>query len=222
MKRRILIITTIAVALTGFTNCKEKENQTTATEAQEVAEAPVVAVSYEVDVEASNISWKGFKPLESHNGDIQLASGSVAMENGSLTAGKFTIDMNSINNLDMEGGSKQSLEAHLKGTAEGKEDHFFNVAEYPFASFEMTGIAEVKGKMFLEGNLTIKDQTHNIQFPVSINTSETQVMLNSEPFTIDRTQWGVNYGSKSIFEDLGDKFINDDIELTIALVANKA
>ena len=45
--------------------------------------------------------------------------------------------------------------------------------------------------------------------------------LRSEPFTIDRTKWNVNYGSKSVFDNLGDKFIDDDIKLTIDLVAKK-
>ena len=46
--------------------------------------------------------------------------------------------------------------------------------------------------------------------------------IESEAFTIDRTKWGVNYGSKSVFDDLGDKFINDDIELKILVSAKKS
>ena len=46
--------------------------------------------------------------------------------------------------------------------------------------------------------------------------------IQSEAFIIDRTQWGVNYGSKSIFDDLGDKFINDDMELKILILAKKS
>ena len=47
--------------------------------------------------------------------------------------------------------------------------------------------------------------------------------LKSEPFTIDRTDWDVNYGSKSVFDSLvGDNVISDDIQLEIKVVANKA
>ena len=42
------------------------------------------------------------------------------------------------------------------------------------------------------------------------------------PFTIDRTQWNVQYGSKSIFADLKDKFIDDNIELQITIIAKAA
>ena len=46
--------------------------------------------------------------------------------------------------------------------------------------------------------------------------------LTSETFTIDRSKWNVKYGSKSFFDNLGDKFINDDIELKIMVKAVKA
>ncbi|MFT4780820.1 MAG: hypothetical protein ACJAZK_000675 [Psychroserpens sp.] len=46
--------------------------------------------------------------------------------------------------------------------------------------------------------------------------------IESEAFTIDKTKWGVNYESKSIFDDLGDKFVNDDMELKIMILAKKS
>jgi hypothetical protein len=46
--------------------------------------------------------------------------------------------------------------------------------------------------------------------------------LRSETFTIDRSKWNIKYKSKSFFDDLGDSFIDDEIELTVNLVANKA
>ena len=74
----------------------------------------------------------------------------------------------------------------------------------------------------LSGNLTLKDATNNISFPVSTNMEGNTMILKSETFTIDRSKWNVKYGSKSFFDNLGDKFINDDIELTINLIAEKA
>ena len=45
--------------------------------------------------------------------------------------------------------------------------------------------------------------------------------ISSEPFKINRVDFGVNYGSKSVFDDLKDKFINDDIELVVKAKATK-
>ncbi len=41
---------------------------------------------------------------------------------------------------------------------------------------------------------------------------------NTDP---NRTHWNVNYASKSIFDDLKDKFVNDEIELVVKLKATK-
>ena len=73
----------------------------------------------------------------------------------------------------------------------------------------------------IEGNLTLKEVKKNISFPPSTSLEGDTMVLTSEVFTINRTDWGVNYGSKSVFENLGDKFINDDIELKVNLTARQ-
>ncbi len=131
--------------------------------------------------------------------------------------------MTSIEVTDLKTGEgKEDLEGHLKGTAKEKEDHFFNVAKYPTAAFEVTGVTEKDGKKMMQGNLTIRDQKKSIEFPVSYGVNGNQMTLTSEPFTIDRTEWGVNYGSQSVFDNLGDKFISDDVALTVNIKATKA
>ncbi|MCH2489630.1 MAG: YceI family protein [Flavobacteriales bacterium] len=221
MKKVVLNIALVAFASLAFVACKDDKNSTTQEE-QEVVEASEAAATYTVNTEKSVIKWQGEKPTGSHNGTIQLASGTVEVQDQSIEAGNFTIDMNSIVDLDLEGESKQNLEAHLKGTVEGKEGDFFNVTEYPTATFELTGVSEQDGKTMVSGNLTMKDQTHNVTFPASVSFNENTMSLQSETFAIDRTKWGVNYGSKSVFDNLGDKFINDEIELTIELHASKS
>ncbi|MAL59636.1 MAG: lipid-binding protein [Flavobacteriaceae bacterium] len=221
MKKIMLNIALFAFIGIATISCKNN-NEAETTQAQEVAEAAPVAVEYTVDTEASQIHWKGSKPVKSHNGTISLASGMVMVMGDAVEAGKFTIDMNTITDLDLEGDMKTNLENHLKGTVEGKEGDFFNVTAYPFSTFQITEVATVEGKTMVSGNLTIKDKTHNISFPATISMEGNVLKLTSETFTIDRTQWGVNFGSKTVFDNLGEKFISDDIELTVNLVANKS
>ena len=109
--------------------------------------------------------------------------------------------------------------AKLKGHLQSPD--FFNVEEYPMAKFEVTDITTEGDKTMLSGNLTLKDVTNNISFPVNVDFNEDQMMLNSETFSIDRSKWNVKYGSKSFFDDLGDKFIDDKIELKVSLKANE-
>ena len=71
-------------------------------------------------------------------------------------------------------------------------------------------------------HLTLKGIKKNISFPATISSNDSETTITSDVFTINRTEWGVNYGSKSVFENLGDKFINDDIEIKVSLKAKKA
>ncbi|HLW32671.1 MAG TPA: YceI family protein, partial [Aequorivita sp.] len=128
------------------------------------------------------------------------------------------IDMQSIVVEDLQGEDKARLEAHLIGKVEGKEGDFFNATEFPNAKFEMTGIEN----NIVRGNLTIKDLTHAIEFPATVTIEGDTLVLKSEQFEIDRTKWGVNFGSKSIFPNLGDKFVSDTMKLTVSLQAKKA
>lgn len=217
MKSTFLKITLLTFIAVGAFSCKNTEKETE-TALEESAEATAMASEYKVDAAASQIMWEGAKPTGTHHGTIKIASGTVHINEGKVEAGNFVIDMNSINDEDLEGDQKANLEAHLKGTVEGKEGDFFNVKEFPTATFEMTGIEN----NMVKGNLTIKNKTNAIEFPATVTMEGDKMMLKSEAFEIDRTKWDVNYGSKSIFPNLGDKFINDTMKITVSLVATKA
>lgn len=217
MKSTTLKITVLAFLAVSTFSCKN--NETKAEETLEVAaEASDVAMNYEVDTNESIVKWEGSKPTATHFGEVKLASGTLSGHDGKIEAGNFMIDMNTITVGDLEGDDRAGLEAHLKGTAEGKEGDFFNSKEYPTAKFEMTGIEN----NIVKGNLTIKDQTHAIEFPAKVNVGEDKMTIESEQFELNRTKWGINFGSKSIFPNLGDKFISDTMNLSILIVANKA
>ncbi|MEL4307623.1 YceI family protein [Joostella sp. CR20] len=222
MKKRILSISVIA-CLAVFTACKsDKKNETTTSEAEAATAVTAEAVKFKAIPAESTIEWVGAKPTGEHTGTIAIESGVVSLKDGKVESGNFLIDMNSITVTDLDGDQKANLEAHLKGTVEGKEDHFFNVKEHPTAYFEVTGVEQKEGKTYLQGNLAIKGNKKNISFPVTVSENGDTVTVSSESFTIDRTEWNVNYGSKSVFDDLGDKFVNDDIEIKVTVKAKKA
>jgi len=221
MKIKFLSLFTMAVLFTALVSCKnETKNETEAADAEAAAEVSTEAAKYMVDKNESEIDWEGAKPTGTHTGTVKLESGVIRLED-SVLSGSFLIDMTSILVTDLEGDQKASLEDHLKGTVEGKEGDFFNVQKYPTAAFEITGVTEKDGKKMMSGNLTLKETKKNIEFPVMYEVAGNTMTLKSEPFTIDRTEWGVNYGSKSVFDNLGDKFINDDIQLEFTIVASQ-
>jgi len=221
MKTKYLNLFTILALAIVLGSCKNKADEDTTSDAETVTVADIDSQKYTTDVTKSSIEWRGFKPTGIHNGTINIENGSFMIKDGAIQSGTFLIDMKSIEVLDMEGEYKEKLEKHLMGTVEGKEDHFFDVNKFPTATFEVTGSETIDGKTNLSGNLTIKGIENNITFPVTVSNENDMLILTSDTFTIDRTKWNVNYGSKSIFDDLGDSFVNDEIELKINLVASK-
>ncbi|ALM20339.1 lipid-binding protein [Nonlabens sp. MIC269] len=217
MKTSFIKFASLALLLVGAVACKENKNEVDATEEKEVAEATVEAVTYTIDTEASNIAWVGSKPTEDHTGNISLKSGMVKVNGETLESGEFVIDMTSIEVTDLEGDKAASLKAHLEGTVEDQQTDFFNTPEYPTAKFVVTGIEDST----LSGNLTLKDVTKNVSFPVTVKYEGDKMMLDSEEFTINRTDWGIKYGSGTFFDIAANKAISDDIKLTVNLVGTK-
>ncbi|MDG1728371.1 MAG: YceI family protein [Algibacter sp.] len=211
---KILFITALIISITG---CKDKAKEATTT-AAEAVEKTVNSEIYNVNNEASIIEWKGFKPTGSHNGTISIERGVLDVTDGKIVGGSFIIDMTSIVVTDIPADDKGNakLKAHLTN------QDFFDVEKHPSAGFTITGLAEVEGKMMLSGNLSLKDAKNNVTFPVTVSNENGVITLTSETFSIDRTKWNVKYGSKSIFDNLGDKFINDDMELKVMVTAVKS
>ncbi len=224
----LIRITALMLIMGTFGACKNdvKGDKASVSEKGKVAETSD-ATTYKVDNAASKISWEGSKPTGAHEGVISLSEGSIDMEKGEIVGGSFVIDMNTISCTDLEGDSKAGLEAHLKGMRdEGEEDHFFNVAKYPTAKFEITKVAKLandeNASHLIYGNLTMKDKSNQIGFKAKIDAAGDKVMVSTPNFKINRTLWGVNYASKSVFDNLKEKFVNDDIGLAISLEASKS
>ncbi|SES10122.1 YceI family protein [Pedobacter rhizosphaerae] len=173
---------------------------------------PTKPVTYTVDAAKSSITWLGKKVTGSHNGTISLKSGSINVDGKKLTGGTFVIDMTSIK--DADGSAK--LEGHLKA------DDFFGSAKFPTSTFVITKVAGSGANVTVSGNLTIKGITKPLSFPASVTTNaDGTVSAVAGKIVVDRTKYDIKYGSKSFFDSIGDKAINDEFEIGVKLVAAK-
>lgn len=214
MKRIGLAIAFVAI---GLVSCKnEKKDQTETKKAVVVKKTTEVTKNGNVDVKTSIVTWKGTKPTGAHDGNVKLKSGNLIVENGTIKGGEFIIDMNSINTLDLKAGDgKEDLDGHLKN------EDFFDVAKFPTAKFVITSIDKKESKVAITGNLTIKDVTKSITIPANITTENGITTFKSDVFKINRTDFGVKYKSKSFFDNLKNKFIDDLIEFSFDVKTTK-
>ena len=167
-----------------------------------------------VDTSESYVTWKGYKVTGSHYGKVKLKEGNLAYENGQLVGGGFTIDMSTIGVEDLEGSYAQKLEGHLKSP------DFFGVEKYPTADFVITKVISrgTPGSYKVIGDRTIKETTKEIKVNAQIDEKEGKKVATAD-ITVDRSEFDVRYGSGSFFDNLGDKTIYDEFELTVNLVS---
>jgi len=174
------------------------------------------APTYVIDTQKSTIAWKCAMAIAGkggHNGYISISKGELTFEKDQLTGGTAEIDMNTI--ADEHHNTNNNLIDHLKGA------DFFDVPNFPAATFTITGIEPTTGKgINITGNLTIKNITHAVTFPATVILNGKALTAYAK-LTIDRTKWDVRYGSGTIFTDLADKAISDTIEFDMNIVATR-
>jgi polyisoprenoid-binding protein YceI len=168
--------------------------------------------TFKVDTQKSIILWNGKKVTGEHSGTIKLAGGTLNLSGTKLAQGSFTIDMTTITSTD---GAGARLEGHLKA------DDFFGVEKFPTANFVITKVTPAAGKLTVSGNLTIKGITKALSFPATLAVKGNSLTAVAKGVKVDRTKYDIRYGSKSFFDSIGDKAIDDEFTLDITLVASK-
>lgn len=218
MKRFIYSIS-VAALLAACNN----QTATQATETQAVA-TDSTGAKYIVDATGSTVNWEGKSLSGGHNGTINISEGTISVQDGNITAGSFTIDMNTIKDLDLTDATYNGkLVGHLNDT------DFFNVKAFPTGKFDITSVTAIANDTAgnthsISGNLTLKGQSHNITFPAKVAINGDALEANGSVM-INRLDWGITYGSTTAFPSLKaklkDKAIKDEFKVIIALKAKK-
>ena len=171
---------------------------------------PVKTETFKVDTELSSIDWIGRKVTGQHTGKIKITSGEVLMSGKAVKGGSFVMDMSSITS------DSERLTGHLK------TDDFFSVEKNPTSKFVIGKVtAAGQDRINITGKLTIKGITEEITFPATIKKQGSSIVAVAKNVLVNRAIFDIRYGSKSFFNDIGNKAIDDDFELGINLVARK-
>ncbi len=219
----------VALIIVGSMTACQSAPDAPKADAKEVKEAPAPAKTagqeFQIDTENSSVTFIGTKPVGQHTGVIKLTEGSnLTVINNAITAGKFDMDLTSFQITDIEGEGAQKLTKHLQS------DDFFDVGQFPTASFEITSVKPSdpdpdaktkeasKATHTVSGNLTLKGVTKGIDFPavLKIGAEGVKGMAN---FNIDRTQWGLIYGND---KSLGDRFIKPEVNIQLKIMTVRA
>ena len=173
-----------------------------------VAFGTVNAQTKKVDVAKSSINWLAKKVTGQHEGTVNLKEGNLIFKGKKVVGGNFTVDMTSMTTTDLQAGQgKEKLDGHLKSV------DFFGTEKFPTATLVFKSIGEKSAGVYsVTADLTIKEVTNSVNFELitSANTATTKL-------SIDRTKFGIKYGSKSLVDTIADRAIDDEFLLTVAL-----
>ena len=113
--------------------------------------------------------------------------------------------MASLTCTDLSGEYKSKLEGHLKSS------DFFNTDKFPTSTLNITNVTKINSSSYsVKADLNIKGKSEKIEFVTSVYGNKATSSLK-----VDRTKYGIKYGSGSFFDSLGDNMIYDEFELII-------
>ena len=168
----------------------------------------ISAQAKKINVKKSFITWTGKKVTGEHSGIIKFKDGVLSFKNKKVVGGVFTADMTTLQNTDQTGKDKAKLEGHLKSP------DFFDTEGFKTAKLVFKTITYKKKNNYeVTADLTIKGKTNPVKFDLVIIGNKADAN-----FVIDRTKYGIQYGSGSFFDDLGDQTIYDEFDLNVSLV----
>lgn len=191
----------IAVSCSQGGTASEKE-----TKASDKAQPTITGVT--IDTDKSRVVWAGtMLGIYTHEGTIDLTKADLKVEDGKITGGSFTIDMNTMVATDEnynpeQGSTPEKLIGHLKS------DDFFAVEQFPTATFKITSVQDnsLKGMLTVRGK-TSEETVENIE----MKQAGDKVKIKGE-MTFDRKKYDVSWDSS-----VKERVLSNDIKLKIEL-----
>lgn len=211
--KKILLPTLFAIAVLGAAP---------AVSAATVAPAKAAAAdpAYKLQPQLSTLGWEGKAVTHGHNGTMNFSSGELLVKGNAIVGGTVTVDMKSMKATDIKDAESQG-----KFVGHMSSDDFFGVATNPTSTFKITSIKPLAGakdgdNVTITGVMTIKGVAQTISFPAKAGVKNGVAAVSGKA-TIDRTKFGLKYGSKSFFDSIGDKAIYDTFDLTFNVIAKQ-
>ena len=154
------------------------------------------------------ISWIGKAAVGGYapEGTLEIKRASIIFSSEEITDLQLVVDMKS---LEQE---NQQLRDHLL------EKDFFYTEKYPEATFNLIKATLItNGTVQLKGMMIIRGETQEETIEATVVYSEERISLQFEHI-MDRTRYGVNHNSPTLFKRLKENAIADEFVLKGILV----
>lgn len=170
------------------------------------AAAPALALDvYKIDPVHSQVGFKVRHFVAKVSGRFAKFEGTISVDPQDMSKSSVEVKIDAASvSTDTEARDK-----HLRSA------DFFEVEKFPAITFKSTAVKEVaKGKLEVTGNLTIRDVTKQVTFPITnagtheVRPGKVVAGFIDGALRINRLEFGVKYGPAVVGEDV-------DIELNV-------
>jgi polyisoprenoid-binding protein YceI len=198
---------TIAAALSFACAANPADDKTKANVATPTQEStspkPAGAETLAITPENSKVDFVASKVTRSHSGSFKQFSGTIDFVADNIPNSRVAIDIDTASVV----ADDEKLAGHLK------TPDFFDVAQFPKATFVSTKIAPAAGggeANTVTGNFELHGVKKSITFPATIKTAADSVAVDAE-FAINRKDFGIVYKGKV------DDLIRDEVVIKLNL-----
>lgn len=204
--RTFLFLPVLALGLVAVSCSQGGTKQASETASDEKS---IEISSVTIDPAQSMVIWSGtMLGVYTHEGTLDLTKAELSMADGRITGGSFTADMNSMVATDEnynpeQGSTPEKLVGHLKSA------DFFDVENYPEATFVITGA----GDNSVTGMMTIRGITHEETVENVMMSKEGDKVKITGDMTIDRKKYNVSWDSP-----VAERVLSNDLVLKIELL----
>lgn len=166
----------------------------------------------------SVVVWTGRSATSRHTGTLAVDQGTIRVVDGKVGGG-FSMPLDSLADDDLaDPGLRAMLVRHLLS------DDFLFAQRHPRAEFTVVqsefldGASPGAANYHVRGELLLRGRIEPLALPLTLAPLDGGVSLKAH-FDLDRTRWGMDYGSGKLFRRLGMHLVHDMVSLDVTLVA---
>lgn len=170
-------------------------------------------VIYKLDEAASILKWKGTYVADghSHNGTVNISSGSISYKGELFEAGNFTVDMKSIQNeLTPETGSND-----LNGSI--SEPSLFNTIQFPNVDVVVNSISDKE----IDATLKVAGKEVPAKMPVTIKKTDKELTAKGK-FTVDFSPMDAKGFKPGTSKGKETQYINPGVDFELVLTMKRS
>lgn len=199
MKKTIFYAASLAFIAFGMIACGASTEENS-------EETPV---TYTLDANATTLKWKGTYAADghSHNGTVNISSGSMSYKGETFETGSFTVDMNTIKNeLTPEMGS-EDLNSSIMG------EGLFNTAQFPNVDVVINSISDKE----IDATLKVAGKEVPAKMPVKVKKTDKELTAKGK-FTVDFSPMKAEGFQPGKEPGKETQYIKPDVEFELNLV----